>query len=294
VVKKDPNYTERIISSAPFDLWEADLLDPSRVRGQQRRSAYLLCVIDVFSEYAMVRVVRNKDAKTIGDALLDIIRENVPANVRLNSLRTDAGKEFFNRYCTEHVYKPLGINHYRAQKGPGASVVERFNRTLTTAMSKYATHKLNITDQELLDLVPHFVHAYNNIRHSTIRQKPQDLHDAAYKRGDAADPLETLRRAAKGEGIEREAEATNEALVRMYKATTMGRNKKPNPIDPTVLGEKEDVPIREGAPVRLQKWQDIFDKGSRRQAFTNEVYTVHKRIPSTRTPTTSRTTREKS
>jgi hypothetical protein len=33
------------------------------------------------------------------------------------------------------VYEALGINWYPAQKEPGAAIVERFNRTLATAMT---------------------------------------------------------------------------------------------------------------------------------------------------------------
>jgi hypothetical protein len=283
VHKKDPNYTERLIVSGAFDLWEADLLDPARVRGQLFRKAYLLTVIDCFTRYAMVRVLPNKAANTVANALLDILAENLPANVRLNALRTDAGTEFFNRICRDRVYKPNGIKHYRAQKGTGAAMCERFNRTLTSAMAKYVSHKLYISDAQLTAQVPNFVQAYNNMKHSATRRTPQYLHDKAFRRGNDADPLKSLRKAAKGEGLSEDDEGVapgvESSLTRMYQATTMGRNKAPNPIDPTELGEKPDVPLREGESVRLQKWRNIFDKGSRKGAFSEEVYKVHKRHP---------------
>jgi transposase InsO family protein len=283
VHKKEPNYTERIIVSSAYDLWEADLLDPARVRGQWSRKAYLLTVIDDFTRFAMVRVIPNKAAKTVGDALLDILAENLPANVRLNALRTDAGTEFFNAYCREKVYKPNGIKHYRAQKGTGAAMAERFNRTLTTAMAKWSTHKLHITDAQMTRAVPDFVHAYNNMKHSATRRKPQEMQDKAYGRGNEADPLRRLRKAAKGDGLSDDddgvAPGVESSLNRMYQSTAMGRNKAPDPTDPTELGEKPDVPLHPGEAVRVQKWNNIFHRGSRTGAFSDEVYKVHERHP---------------
>ncbi|ELT92291.1 hypothetical protein CAPTEDRAFT_203955 [Capitella teleta] len=87
VVNGAQNLTERIVSSWPFDMWEADLTEPP--------------------------------------------------HARLQVARRDAGTEFFNAYADRVVYKPLGVNHYRAQKEPGASVVERFNQTLGRAIAKY-------------------------------------------------------------------------------------------------------------------------------------------------------------
>ncbi|ELT92287.1 hypothetical protein CAPTEDRAFT_203951 [Capitella teleta] len=114
VVKGAQNLTERIVSSWPYDMWEADLMEPPHA-----------------------------DFKWHGE---------VPAQVPVVSYY--AGTEFFNAYADRVVYKPLGVNHYRAQKEPGASVVERFNQTLGRAIAKYITANPKTTqDMKLLMIV---------------------------------------------------------------------------------------------------------------------------------------------
>lgn len=275
IVKGAKNLTERIVTSWPFDLWEADLMDAPHTREQARRDKYLLCVIDVFTKYAMVRVIEKKDGQTIGEALKDIISENVPHHARLNGLRTDAGKEFFNTYCTKNVYIPLGINHYRAQKEPGASVVERFIGTLARSMAKYVTTDPSKTQAELLALVPSFVDSYNRTIHSTIRQTPQSLQDHAYERGSRSG-LEILEGVIDGSGKQSEEQdlADNkQTIAGLYQSTALGRNKLPNPWDPED-GERVDVPLSVGQHVRLLQRGDIFRKGTRAKSFGDEVFTV--------------------
>jgi hypothetical protein len=174
VVKGAANLTERIIASSAFDLWESDLLDAPHVREQRGRDKYLLVVIDAYTKYAMVRVIPTKDARTVGAALTDIITTHVPPQVRLNALRTDFGKEFDNEYCRREVYEPFGINWYPAQKEPGAAIVERFNRTLATAMTRYIT-AFPTTSQSDLGRVQDFVESYNNtVRRARPRQACTD------------------------------------------------------------------------------------------------------------------------
>lgn len=275
VVKGAKNLKERIVTSWPFDLWEADLMDPPHTREQTRRHKYILCVIDVYTKFAMARVVDTKDGRTVGEALKDIISENVPPHTRLNGLRTDAGKEFFNTYCKREVYTPLGINHYRGQKEPGAAVIERFIRSLASVMAKYVTGRPGVTQSELLDLVPAFVDSYNRTVHTAIRQTPQSIHDHAFERGSKSG-VEILQEAAKGEedaNPDEEDAHNRQTLAGLYQSTTLGRYKQPNPWDP-VHGEKPDVPLAVGRPVRLLKRGDIFRKGTRSKAFSDEVFTV--------------------
>ena len=274
VVKGAANLTERIVASAPYDLWEADLLDPPHVREQTRRDQYILTVIDAFTKFAMARVIPTKDARTVCAALLDLITTYVPPDVRLNALRTDFGKEFDNAVCRREIYEDLGINWYPAQKEPGAAIVERFNRTLATAMTKYVTANPTTTQSDLLNMVQDFVDSYNRTPHSSIRQTPASLQAHAYERGSRSG-IDILREVAAGGGEEVDEGDIKQEIAGVYQSTTLGRNKKPNPWDP-VTGPKVDMPLEVGTPVRLLKRPDIFRKGSRQKAFTDEVFTVDK------------------
>ena len=275
VVKGAKNLNERIVTSWPFDMWEADLMDAPHTREQLRRNKYLLCVIDVHTKYAMVRVLDNKEGKTVAEALRSIIDENVPPYTRLNALRTDAGTEFFNRHCKALVYKPLGINHYRGQKEPGACVVERFIGTLARVMARYVSRHPSITQAALLARVPDFVDSYNRTKHSAVRQTAQPLHDEAYERGSKSG-IQILREVASGAGDltpEEDEAHKRRTIAGLYLSTSLGRNKDPNPWDPE-QGERVDMPLEPGRRVRVLTRQDIFSKGTRRKAFSDEVFTV--------------------
>ena len=283
VVKGAANLTERVVSSGPYDLWEADLATPPRTH--DGNTSELLVVIDAFTKYLMVRHLPNKTGKVVGDALRDLVREYVPDHVKLNALRTDQGKEFLNAYCKKNVYKALGINHYFAQKEPGACIVERVIRTLMTVMQKYVTENPGISHADLMTALPDFVSAYNGSVHTTNRQKPQDMQDHAYKRGNKSG-LEILQDVAEGgEGIVASETASPAEVVKekegdrgrdlaaLFQSTTLGRNKRPNPWDP-VNGERVDRPLPVGKLVRMLTRGNIMRKGSRQKTFTDEVFEV--------------------
>lgn len=281
VVKGAANLTERIVASSAYDMWECDLLDAPHVREQEGRDQYLLVVVDAYTKYAMVRVIPTKDARTVCAALLDLITAYVPPYARLNALRTDFGREFDNAVCHREVYEALGINWYPAQKEPGAAIVERLNRTLATAMTKYVTANPRTTQSGLLGMVQDFVDSYNNTVHTATRQTPASLQAHAFKRGSTSG-LDILRDVAAGgsgavtDNPAEEDKDTAQVLAGVYQSTSLGRNKKPHSWDP-VTGPRLDRPIEVGTHVRLLKRPDIFRKGSRQKAFTDEVFTVTRR-----------------
>ena len=283
VLKGAANLTERVISSGPYDLWEADLATPPRTHDGQ--SSVVLMVIDVFTKFLMARVLANKSGKVVGDALKQIVEENVPAHVKLNALRTDQGKEFLNTYARKNVYKALGINHYIGQKEPGACIVERVIRTLMTVMQRYVTENPGISHADLMTALPDFVAAYNGSVHTTNKQTPQDMQDHAYNRGNKSG-LQILQNVAEGgqgtvaPDTATPAEVAKEKegdrgrhLAALFQSTTMGRNKRANPWDP-VNGERIDQPLATGKLVRMVRRDNIIRKGSRQKTFTDEVFKV--------------------
>mgnify|MGYP002784399275 FL=1 len=56
---------------------------------------YWLCVVDVFSKYAYVRILENKRASTTAKAMQSIFDE---ANARPNIIFSDRGTEFYGAY----------------------------------------------------------------------------------------------------------------------------------------------------------------------------------------------------
>ena len=252
---------ERIVTSGPFDLWEADLMD--MLKGGKVK--YLLNVIDVHSKKAWTEPLKTKRPTEMKEAFTKILKRGLPKGVRLNGLRSDAGTEFFNALMRKEVYEPNGINHYRAQKPPGACVVERFNRTLGEKLERYRTSFPNTKD--LLPIVQPLVKAYNRTTHSALRSKPEDSHKTAFERAEmGADAL--LR---EGEGDMTMPEKQNE-IVSTYLHTELGRNKVPHQWDP-VSGHKADDALSPGTYVRLHKRKNMFEKG-RAKNFTDEFFQV--------------------
>ena len=75
-----------------------------------RGYTFLLLVIDIFSKYGCVIPLKNKEGKTVAEALKTIFEERKP-----EKLWTDKGKEFYNKnvknlielYSTENEEKAV-------------------------------------------------------------------------------------------------------------------------------------------------------------------------------------------
>ncbi len=63
-----------------------------------RKSAYILCITDAFTKYAVVTSIPNKDAQTMAKAIFEqwFCKFGIPAQIH-----TDGGKEFVNKLLAE-------------------------------------------------------------------------------------------------------------------------------------------------------------------------------------------------
>ena len=75
---------------------------------------FLLLVIDIFSKYGWIIPLKNKEGKTVAEALKTIFKERKP-----EKLWTDKGKEFYNKDV-----KDL-IEIYSTENEEKSSIVER-------------------------------------------------------------------------------------------------------------------------------------------------------------------------
>ena len=55
---------------------------------------YLLCAIDVFSKYALVKPLKDKKDKTVLNAFVEIVNES---KCKPNKLWVNQGREFYNK-----------------------------------------------------------------------------------------------------------------------------------------------------------------------------------------------------
>ena len=82
----------------------------------------------------------------------------------------DDGKEFYN-VGVKTLLEKHDIKYFSTKSDKKAAVVERFNRTLKTAMWKYFYSK---GTYKWIDVLDQLVYNYNT-KHSTILMKPKDV-----------------------------------------------------------------------------------------------------------------------
>ena len=91
-----------------------------------------MCVIDIFSKYAWIVLLKDEKGITITNTFQKILKES---NRKPNKIWADKGSEFYN----SSVKKWLNhneIERYSIHKGEKSVVTERFIRTLNTKIYK--------------------------------------------------------------------------------------------------------------------------------------------------------------
>ena len=160
------------------DQWVADLVEVQLLAKYNRGMRYLLTVLDVLSKYAWVQPLK---AKT-GVALVQAFDKIVKHGRQPNRLQTDRGKEFYNR-TFQRWLEDQRIKHFSTEGDAKASVVERFNRTLTERLYRYFTAANTLRFD---DVLPELVQGYNATRHRSIGMASQDVtwenEEAVWKR----------------------------------------------------------------------------------------------------------------
>ena len=92
------------------DTWGADLVEMGAYSKFNEGIRYLLMVIDIFSKFGWIRVLKNKRGDTVAEAFMSIFEEGrVP-----KKLWVDKGKEFWNKNVDE-VMKKFEVERYSTQ-----------------------------------------------------------------------------------------------------------------------------------------------------------------------------------
>lgn len=157
----------RVIIKGFDDLWQADLVEMGAYAELNKDFRYLLTVIDTFSKFAWAIPIKRKTGLEVTTAMQSIFNEGrSPQN-----LQTNDGKEFFNSAFQKRM-KTYNINPYSTYSTLKASIVERWNRTLKTAMWK--EFSMNGT-YHWTNILKKLVNDYNKRKHSTIKMRPCDV-----------------------------------------------------------------------------------------------------------------------
>ncbi len=162
--KKNQPLAPLPIPDMPNTRIHADLFGP--MVDASRKSAYILCITDAFTKYAVVTTIQNKDAQTVAKAIFEqwFCKFGIPAQIH-----TDGGKEFVNKLLGE-LCELLNVQHtkttpYHPQCN---SQVEVFNKTV----KKYLASYVDETTLNWDEFLPALMLAYNTSYHSTIATTP--------------------------------------------------------------------------------------------------------------------------
>ena len=117
------------------DIWGADLGDMQLISKFNKGFRFLLCVIDIFSKYALVVPLKDKKSVSIVDVLQKVLDGS---NRKPNKIWVDKGKEFYNNSFKKWL-KDNNIEIHSIHNEEKSVVVERFIRTVKTKIYKYIT-----------------------------------------------------------------------------------------------------------------------------------------------------------
>ena len=134
---------------------------------------FLLCVIDIYSEYAWVFALKYKKQKLISNVFQKILNES---KCKPNKIWVDKGSEFCNRSMKSFL-RNNDIEMYSTHNEGKSVIAERFIRTLKNKIDKYMT---SVSKKVYIDKLDDIFNKYNNTYHSTIKMKPINVKSSTY------------------------------------------------------------------------------------------------------------------
>lgn len=154
-----------------YDLFQADLVEMRPHSRENRGFNYILTVIDCFTKVAYAVPLKNKTAESVTDGMKRVLEK---IGKRIRNLQTDDGTDFFNKKFAQ-LMNLYNINHYSSYSDKKAALIERFNRTLKSAMYKTFSERGSYVWH---DILPRLIKKYNNTKHRTIGMKPSQVNKA--------------------------------------------------------------------------------------------------------------------
>ena len=153
--------------SGRFERVAMDLLDVSVISAKGYK--YILVVCDYFTKYTEAYPLKDKTARYVADALMDIWLPRYGFPLFLHS---DQGKEFDNMMI--HTLSEL-LGTVKTKTTPyhprSDGLVERFNRTLLAMLAMFVSQEHDNWD----DLLPFMMLAYNTTVHTSTGFTPYRL-----------------------------------------------------------------------------------------------------------------------
>ena len=158
--QRNPSY-----SHFPRYQFQMDLVDVQERSRYNSGVRYLFTVIDTFTRFAFVRMLRDKTAKTVLDSFKSILEE---AGKKPIMIVSDRGTEFknalFDKFCSEQ-----NIKLYNPDTSIHAAYIERFNLTLQKLIEKYLSEN---ETEKYVDKLIDILKTYNSRKHRMTGYSP--------------------------------------------------------------------------------------------------------------------------
>ena len=87
----------KVYSTFKYNIWGVDLADMQLLSKYNKGIRFFLCVIDIFSKYAWVVLLKDKKGISIAKAFQSILKQS-NSNRKPNKIWVDKGSEFYNAY----------------------------------------------------------------------------------------------------------------------------------------------------------------------------------------------------
>lgn len=159
--------TNRVVVSGISELHDLDLADMRSISEYNDNYKYLLVMIDCFSRYAWVKLLKNKSGNEVTRVMGEMLNES-----RIPSLiRVDRGSEINNKQF-DKLMLDHNIHKYKTSNIQKANYAERFIKTLKSRIYRYFSYKQNY---RYIDVLQDIVKAYNASKHSALGIAPKNV-----------------------------------------------------------------------------------------------------------------------
>ena len=166
---KPPVVRHRIVVRAPGMQAQIDLIGPMPDAKLNNDHEYILTYVDLFSKFAAARPLKNKEGKTVIEAV-DSIFESLKPDQRPRVLQADNGSEFKEGFA-RHVKEKWGskVIHSSAYKPSTQGQIERLNSTLKGLLN---SHMGKYDSKRWVDVLQACIDNINTTKHSTTGHTP--------------------------------------------------------------------------------------------------------------------------
>ena len=153
--------------------YQVDITDYPKYYKQNSGNRYILTCIEINTKKAYAIPLKNKTKNSVLDGVKNIVIQIGEDKHKLNVIQSDLGNEFNNKEMKSYL-DSIWVEQRFCNVGDKRcmSVVERFNKTIRTLITKYMVAN-NTT--RWVDNLQNFIDNYNNTYHSSIHMKPKDV-----------------------------------------------------------------------------------------------------------------------